>query len=108
MSFKVLLTDAAVRDWEELHAFIAEHDSPAAANRVLDGIEKAVSLLTAFPRRGNYPRELLPLGIKEYREVLFKPYRIIYRVSGNLVHVYVITDERRDMQTLLARRLLRT
>jgi toxin ParE1/3/4 len=40
------------------------------------------------------------------KEVLFKPYRIVYRVFGDAVYVYVIVDGRRDMQTLLQRRLL--
>jgi len=46
------------------------------------------------------------LGEQEYRQVLFKPYRLIYRVVGRRVVVYVIADGRRDMQSLLARRLL--
>jgi toxin ParE1/3/4 len=46
------------------------------------------------------------LGIKEYRQVFVKPYRLIYRVMGADVVVYVIADGRRDMQSLLTRRLL--
>ena len=46
------------------------------------------------------------LGIREYREVFFKPYRIIYRVMGDGVYVLVIADGRRDMRALLERRLL--
>ena len=46
------------------------------------------------------------LGIKEYRQVFFKPYRLIYRVMNADVVVYVIADGRRDMQSLLTRRLL--
>jgi toxin ParE1/3/4 len=49
---------------------------------------------------------LLGLRIKEYRQVFFKPYRLIYRVVARDVVVFVIADGRRDMQSLLARRLL--
>jgi toxin ParE1/3/4 len=49
---------------------------------------------------------LLALGIRDYRETFFKPYRIIYRVEGKRVYVYLIADGRRDMQSLLERRLL--
>ena len=69
-------------------------------------IEQALGSLAKHPRRGNYPKELLDIGIREYREIFFKPYRIIYRVMGNNVYVLVIADGRRDMQTLLQRRLL--
>ena len=58
------------------------------------------------PERGSYPKELVGLGIKEYRQTFFKPYRVIYRVTGSQVIVYLIADGRRDMQTVLARRLL--
>ena len=63
--------------------------------------------MSAFPQRGSYPRELLDLGVREYREVFFKPYRIIYRVLEDGVYVMVTADGRRDMRALLQRRLLR-
>ena len=62
--------------------------------------------LSESPQRGSHPKELLDLGIREYREVFFKPYRIIYREIEDDVHVMVIADGRRDMRTLLERRLL--
>ncbi len=68
-------------------------------------MEAAESLAT-FPERGSYPPELSALGIREYRQAFFKPYRVIYRVIGKQVIIYVITDGRRDMKSLLARRLL--
>ena len=51
-------------------------------------------------------RELLDIGVRECREVFFKPYRTIYRVIGETVYVLVIADGRRDMRSLLERRLL--
>jgi toxin ParE1/3/4 len=62
--------------------------------------------LTAAPTRGSPPRELRSLGDQEYRQVFFKPYRLIYRVVGQQVVIYLIADGRRDMQSLHARRLL--
>jgi toxin ParE1/3/4 len=53
-----------------------------------------------------HPKELSSLGNREYREIHFKPYRIIYRIVDEYVYIYLITDGRRDMQTLLNRRLL--
>lgn len=106
MHYEVLLTADAEADLEDLFDCIAAHDSLVAAHRVLDRIEKVVDSLSAFPERGSLPRELLALGIKEYRQVFFKPYRLIYRIVDSRVHVYLIVDGRRDMQSLLSRRLL--
>ena len=74
---------------------------------MLDRIEAAFEGLSGHPHRGRQPGELLDIGIREYREVFFKPYRIIYRVSGETVYVLVVADGRRDMRSLLERRLLR-
>ncbi len=106
MPFKVLLTNDAARDLDELYDYIALHDSPRKADYVLEQIEKGFSKLSEFPERGAYPKELLALGIREYREIFFKPYRIIYRVMDKNVYVLLIVDGRRDMQSLLQRRLL--
>ena len=73
---------------------------------ILDRLLEVTENLTTFPERGSQPKELRLLGIKEYRQAFFKPYRIIYRVIDEQVVVYVIADGRRDMQTLLSRRLL--
>ncbi|MFA4911691.1 MAG: type II toxin-antitoxin system RelE/ParE family toxin [Desulfobacteria bacterium] len=106
MPFAVLLTNDAARDLEELYDYIALHDAPQKADYVLEQVEKVFSTLSEFPERGAYPKELVSLGIREYREIFFKPYRIIYRVIDKNVYVLLIVDGRRDMQTLLQRRLL--
>ena len=106
MPFRVQLTEDAARDLEEICEYIDRHDAPGRADYVLEQIEKAFQSLSEYPQRGSYPKELLDIGIREYREIFFKPYRIIYRVIENNVHVLVIADGRRDMQALLQRRLL--
>jgi toxin ParE1/3/4 len=93
---------------EAIHDYITESDSVAKANNVLDAVMHVVESLSRFPERGTYPRELVGLGIKEYRSTFFKPYRAVYRVIGSQVIIYLIADGRREMQTVLARRLLGT
>lgn len=105
-SFEVVLTEGAERDLEALFDYIAEFDCVANAHRVLDHILEIAQSLSQLPERGSYPKELLALGIKEYRQVFFKPYRLIYRVSDQRVVIYLIADGRRDMPALLERRLL--
>ena len=104
--FDVLLTKGAEQDLEAIHDYISEFDCVANANYVLDELMNVVESLSRFPERGSYPKELVSLGIKEYRQTFFKPYRVIYRVTGSQVIIYLIADGRRDMQTVLARRLL--
>lgn len=104
--FEVLLTEGAEQDLEAIYEYIAAFDCVANADHVLDGLEDVVNTLERFPERGSYPKELVSLGIKEYRQTFFKPYRAVYRVLGNQVVIYLIAEGRRDMTSLLTRRLL--
>jgi len=106
MRYEVPLTAGAERDLEEICDYIAEFDSPASANHVLDQVLRAAENLAVFPERGTYPKELLALGIREYRQTYFKPYRMIYRILPARVSIYLIVDGRRDLQSLLSHRLL--
>jgi len=38
----------------------------------------------------------------EYRQVLYKPYRVIYRVHHVRVLIYLIADGRRDLQSFVS------
>ena len=105
MPYDVLLTDSAVIDLEELDEFILTNDSVESADYVLGKLNEVIGTLAEFPERGHYLPELSALGIRDYREIFFKPYRVIYRILENKVYIYLVVDGRRDMQTLLERRL---
>ena len=107
MRFDVVLTDDAEQDLEQIYGHIARADAPENADHVLGKLLENIESLATLPDRGSVPKELSFLGIQEYRQVFFKAYRIIYRVIRRQVVVYVIADGRRDMQSLLSRRLLR-
>lgn len=106
MTYSVLLTRDADQDLEALYDYLYWHDSPESTGYVLDQIEQALNSLKEHPQRGVYPKELASVGIREYREIYFKPYRLIYRILADKVYIMVIADGRRDMQSLLQRRIL--
>ena len=106
MRYEVLITQGAERDLEEIYDHIAEFDSQEKAEYVLSRLLEVAERLATFPDRGPHPKELQALGIREYRQTYFKPYRLIYRVLGKQVFIYLIADGRREMQSLLAGRLL--
>jgi len=107
MSYPVFLTLEAEKDLLDLHAFIAAHDSPAKADALLTRLEDMGAELARLPDRGHVPPELKRIGVAGYRAVHCKPYRVIYGIAGKQVHVHAVLDGRRDLQSLLERRLLR-
>ena len=106
MKHRVYLTRHALQDLEEIDDHLMHSDSAARADYVLTKIESLLESLSESPDRGSRPKELLELGIAEYRQLFFKPYRIIYTTKDNDIYVVLIADGRRDMETLLQRRLL--
>ena len=106
MRYEVVLTSDAESDLEHIYRYIAEHDSKASADYVLERLLEVSDSVAAYPERGSIPKELRSLGMAEYRQVFFKPYRLVYRVHTKQVVIYLIADGPRDMQSLLAQRML--
>ena len=105
--YQVILTSEAERDIVDIYDYIAKKDTLQNAEYVLDNLESLILSLQEAPERGHYPPELSIQGIKEFKEVIFKPYRAIYEIIGSKVIVHLCVDGRRDMRTLLERRLIR-
>jgi toxin ParE1/3/4 len=105
MKYKIQVTDDALRDLADIYDWIADHDSPAKADYVLSRLTETVEGIATLPYRGSRPRELSPGLQVDYRQVFFKPYRVIYEVVGTDVVVHVIADGRRNLQSLLLQRL---
>jgi toxin ParE1/3/4 len=105
MNFTVRITSAAYRDLMEIYDWIAEHDSQEKADYVLDRLSEAAESVAALPHRGTRVRELPPGTEVEYRQIYFKPYRLVYEIMRDEVVIHMIADGRRNLQSLLMRRL---
>ncbi|HKT16371.1 MAG TPA: type II toxin-antitoxin system RelE/ParE family toxin [Allosphingosinicella sp.] len=105
--FDVELTQGAEDDLEAIYDYLAQNRSIDDAEAFLEVFLEKIDTLERLPLRGGIPKELDTLGIREFRQVLLGPYRLIYRVAAGKVFILVIADGRRDMQALLERRLLR-
>ena len=103
---ELVISRGAAKVLQAIYEFVMEADSEAQADDLLDRLEALVGTLGLNPDRGSHPKELANLGIQDYRQVILKPYRIIYRVLGGKVVISLVADGRRDMTTLLAQRLL--
>jgi len=107
MNCNVYIIADAEEDIFSIYKYIATNDSIQKAETLLGNIEEKISNLSELANRGHIPPELERIGIYEYREVHFKPYRIIYQVIKSDVYVHSVLDGRRDLEDLLQERLLR-
>jgi toxin ParE1/3/4 len=106
-SFSVFLLSGAKRDLMQLHKYDTLNDPLDKPDRLTDDLQRTCSRLKTMPEKGRIPPELERIGIREFREIILKSYRVIYNVVKSQVFVYCILDGRRDLQDLLEERLLR-
>ena len=106
-SHQIRISAAATKDILEIYDYVVEFDSEANADRLVAKIKASIDTLANFPERGSVPSDLIDIGIRDYRQIFFKPYRIIYLVNEKFVTINAVLDGRRNLQTLLSRRLLR-
>lgn len=107
MNFTVYLLEDAEEDLFDIYRYVAQNDSVENSDKLLDNLEKTIVKLEVMPERGNFPPELERIGVREHREVFYKPYRIIYQVIKSEVFVHCVHDGTRDLQDILQNRVLR-
>lgn len=105
--YRVRIAEDAEHDLVDIFHYVVTRDSAEKATYLLDELESLCLSLAELPLRGHAPPELDRIGVTTYREVHFKPYRVNYEVIRQDVFIHCVFDGRRDMQTLLERRLLR-
>ena len=110
MVYTVRVAAAVERDLSDIYDYIATEASAGWAERVLERLRRDVLSLAREPDCGSWPPELLALGLRDFRQLVSRPYRIFYRVTfykgGQQVMVLLIADTRRNMLPLLERRLV--
>jgi plasmid stabilization system protein ParE len=103
---RVEWTAIARADLEAIIDYLAA-DTPVGALAVLDQLAGRATELSSQPLRGRVVPELRTVGVQHYRELIERPWRLIYRVESHRVLVMAVLDGRRDLPDLLLQRLVR-
>ena len=77
MAFRLIWAPSAKYDLKDIATFI-EQDRPTTAERVVKSLFNALEQLTDFPESGRMVPEF---GDPAIRELIRKPFRIVYRVN---------------------------
>ena len=104
--YTVNLSKSAKEDLREIVKFIEKNNTMNSLD-VLERIENRINSLKNFPERGGYVPELLKHKIKDYRQLIESPWKIIYKIDGNIVNVLIIIDSRRNTQDILVEKLIK-
>jgi len=105
--YKFVIDPLAISDLKEIFVYFSINDSIESANKLLDVLEATCYKQEKYLERGHIPPELRQTGIKNYLEIHYKPYRIIYEIEGKLIYIHSVLDGRRNIQEILNNRILR-
>jgi toxin ParE1/3/4 len=106
MKHQVLVIAEAEEDIFDIYKYVLRADGRSRADHLLIKLQETCQSLAEMSRRVHIPPELERVGVSAYREIHFKPYRIIYQIAGRKVFVHCVLDGRRSLQETLERRLL--
>ncbi len=105
--YKVYWAREATIDLEEIVDYIAK-DRISAAKSIYRKIKSKCRQLNESPERCRRVPELLEIGIENYRELIVSPYRVIFKLTEFTVYIFAVIDGRRDVESVLFDRLLRS
>jgi plasmid stabilization system protein ParE len=104
--FQVQWTQSAQFDLESIIEYIKTESSIKAKALFFD-IKSECQTLQDFPQRKRIVPELQHIGITKYREILYKRWRIVFKIEQKVVFVLLVADMSRNFEDLLLQRLLR-
>jgi addiction module RelE/StbE family toxin len=86
-------TDNALQDLNEIKAYIAR-DSDFYATRFIEKLIDGVGSLSSFPEMG---RKVPEAQSELIRELIYRPYRIIYKINKNYIDIITVVNSHMDL-----------
>ena len=83
---RLVWSPRSVRDLESIHAYIAR-DSSLYADLVVQRLVRAPERLLRFPESGRIVPEV---GQPSLRELIVRPFRVVYRLRGESVEIVTV------------------
>ena len=90
---KINWTDNSIQDLKEIKAYISK-DSDFYATRFIEKLIDGVDSLAIFPDMG---RSVPEAQNKLIRELIYRPYRIIYKINKNYIDIITVVNSHRDL-----------
>ena len=104
MHYMVFMLQEAEHDLEAIFRYILGTGNPGAAKDMISLIRKACESLSQMPEHGHVPPELARAENYECRQIIVKPYRIVYQVVESCVFIFGIIHGHRNVGEVLSQR----
>ena len=104
--YNVYWTKEATIDLYEILEYIS-YDDVIVAKKIYRNIKIKCSKLKNNPEKYRIIPELADMGIYNYREIIYSPYRIVFKITKPDIYVFAVIDSRRDFESIIFNRLVR-
>ncbi len=104
--YSVIWTNSAKYDLENIIEYI-KIASISNAKEIFFEITEKCNNLYYFPIKCKIVPELQQIEIVKYREVIYKKWRVIYKIDNQKVYILIVVDASRNVEDLLFQRLLK-
>ena len=105
--FKVIWTKNAELDLELIIEYI-KINSINIAKEIFFEIKQETNKLHTLPQRKRIVPEFQQIGIVKYREIIYKRWRIVYKIDEEKVYVLIVVDSSRNLEDILFQRLIKS
>jgi len=105
---KSVILGPAKSDLQDLRRYIINKFSNKTWLETRNKIQQSIKQVEDFPLKGSNPPELIDFQPTKYYQVISGMNRIIYQIANDTIYIHIISDTRRDLKAILAKRLLRT
>ena len=108
MPYQIIFSNEAKLDLKELKNYIVANFSNEIWRRTYSKVKNAVNSLRNNPEVGSILSELNEISSNQYRQIISGMNLIIYDTRKNIIYIHIVADSRRNMTSLVNKRLLRT
>ncbi len=105
--YEVIWTNYAEFDLENIIEYL-KLDSIDFAKNIFFEIKQECQKLYSFPERKRVVPELQLIGITKYRELIYKRWRIIFKIKNKKVFILLVIDSSRNIEDILFQRLIKS
>lgn len=106
MKYQIIFIEEAAIDLKELKSYIIRNFSKDNWRMTYSKIKSVLDNLKKNPFTGHIVSEIEDVNLIQYRQIISEMNRIIYEIRQYTVYIHIIVDTRRDMASLLNKRLL--
>jgi len=93
---KLVWSEPAVQSLRAIHDYIAT-DNAFYAIRFIDRLTQIAEKIPSFPQKG---RKVPETDNEDIREIIFQGYRIIYRLTQEVITILAVVHGSRDLERI--------